>query len=187
MPEGAEPEVSVTGSPRRAPNLLYLAYGSNLLPRRLRARVPSAQFVTTVRLAGWSLEFHKRGQDGSAKCDLVRTPDDTRVAHGAIYRIHPHHRSLLDEAEGLGHGYELTWLRLEGIGDAFLYRAMPGYIDPRLKPFSWYVDFVHAGARHHGFPPGYVNAIGSVTCMADPDEARNRANRAVLAASEGNA
>ena len=165
--------------------MLYLAYGSNLLPQRLRARVPSAQSVTTVRLPGWSLAFHKRGQDGSAKCDLVLRPDTTWIAHGAIYRIHPPHRSLLDEAEGLGHGYELSWLRLEGIGKVFLYRAMPGHIDPQLKPFSWYVDFVRAGARHHGFPPGYISAIASVASMADPDKERNRANRAVLASGEG--
>ena len=162
--------------------MLYLAYGSNLLPQRLRARVPSARSVTTVRLGGWSLAFHKRGQDGSAKCDLVRTSDDTRIAHGAIYRIHPSHRSVLDEAEGLGQGYELAWLRLEGIGKVFLYRAMPGHIDPHLKPFSWYVDFVRAGACHHGFPSDYVSAIASVACVADPDTKRNRLNRAILAA-----
>ena len=49
--------------------LLYFAYGSNLHPERLRERVPSAESLGVARLEAHVLRFHKRGRDGSGKCD----------------------------------------------------------------------------------------------------------------------
>lgn len=165
--------------------MLYLAYGSNLLPRRLRARVPSARLVGTVELNGWSLRFHKHGKDDSAKCDLLHTASAHDVAHGAVFEIAAAERVHLDTAEGLGRGYDLTWLDLAPFARVFLYRAAETHIDERLKPFSWYRDLVEAGARFHGFPAGYVARIREVEALEDPDRERHRRNLALLSAPRG--
>lgn len=67
--------------------IYYFAYGSNMLTERLIARTPSARPVGTSLLPGHRLTFHKRGRDGSGKCDAFET------AHL--------HRRLLDPPIGL--------------------------------------------------------------------------------------
>ncbi|TNF88372.1 MAG: gamma-glutamylcyclotransferase, partial [Gammaproteobacteria bacterium] len=42
-------------------SLYYFAYGSNMSPARLQARVPSARPLGVYRLKGHRLSFHKRG------------------------------------------------------------------------------------------------------------------------------
>jgi len=61
----------------------YLAYGSILHPLRLGERISSAQLCGVTTLRGYRLAWHKRGADGSGKCDLVRTNREQDRAHGA--------------------------------------------------------------------------------------------------------
>lgn len=160
--------------------MLYLAYGSNLLPQRLQQRVPSARPVDTMCLRGWALRFHKRGQDGSAKCNLVSTGRSADKAHVVIFRLKSAHRWRLHRAEGLGHGYELASLRIRSLGKAFFYRASLSHIDDDLLPFTWYRDLVSAGAEYHGFPRAYIRQIDAVQTLADSHRGRNAGHRAVL-------
>ncbi len=57
--------------------MLYFSYGSNMSSRRLLSRVPSARFITSASLPGHALHFHKKGLDGSAKCDAYETKSHT--------------------------------------------------------------------------------------------------------------
>ncbi|MGD2083419.1 MAG: gamma-glutamylcyclotransferase [Chromatiales bacterium] len=155
--------------------MLYLAYGSNLHPVRLAERVPSARLVRTVVLDGYRLAFHKRGHDDSAKCDLVRTGDQADRAYGAVYRIDPVEKPLLDVCEGLGNGYRDPAMDLACEGGpirCFTYLAQAGHIDRRLRPFHWYKHLVLAGARYHGLPARYVERIRAVPSREDPDASR---------------
>lgn len=161
-------------------SVLYLAYGSNLLPRRLRARTASARLAGTIGLPGWSLRFHKRGQDGSAKCNLVPTGRSADMAYGAVFEIPEAERSRLDTAEGLGKGYELEWLEMDGFGRLFLYLAAPSHIEDGLRPFSWYKALVAAGAAYHGFPEDYVACIRQLAACEDPDPERHRRHLSLL-------
>ena len=54
------------------------------------------------------LEFHKVGRDGSAKCDAFETgnPDDSVI--GVVFDIHTAEKNYLDQAEGLGVGYDIN-------------------------------------------------------------------------------
>ena len=79
-----------------------LAYGSNLLLARMRGRAPSAEPVTTVRLPGYALRFHKRGRDGSGKADAFFTGRGQDVVCGVVYELSPADKVALDLAEGLG-------------------------------------------------------------------------------------
>jgi hypothetical protein len=164
--------------------LLYFAYGSNLHPIRLGERVPSARLVERARLPGYALRFHKRGGDGSAKCNAWWTGLESDVVLGAVYRLAAAERPVLDEFEGAGRGYDRHEIVVEGDSGrhtVFTYLAAPAALDDTLRPFDWYRGLVVAGARRLGFPPAYVVRMEIVATEADPDEARAAAHAQLLA------
>ena len=163
--------------------MLYLAYGSNLHPLRLAERISSARLVRTVVLEGHRLVFHKHGRDHSAKCDLVPTGDPADRAYGALYRLDPAQKPLLDACEGLGSGYQDSAMEVacgDGPVRCFTYRAEPGHIDRALRPFHWYKALVLAGARYHELPGGYVEAIRSLPSIEDPEPGRRLLNQSLI-------
>lgn len=170
-------------SKSRAMHLNYFAYGSNLHPLRLKARTPSCQALAPSRLSGYRLYFHKRGQDGSGKCNAVYTGNADDCVHGVVYTLSAAEKQRLDHVEGLGRGYDEATLELK-IGDnahrIFLYLADPNYIDDTLKPFDWYKAFVIEGCRIHRLPRRYVEEIRRVETISDPDSIRANENRRLL-------
>src|SRR5258707_9006387 len=142
----------------------YFAYGSNLFEARLKARVPNASFVEVARLQNHALRFHKRSDDGSAKCNVVLSVGD--VVIGAIFEVPPEEKSVLDHAEGLGQGYEeraVVVLNEDGSARTpVTYVATEEHIDDSLQPYTWYKEYVIRGARNHGFPDGYIEVIALV-------------------------
>ena len=155
--------------------MLYFSYGSNMSSRRLRARTPSAAFVTTARLVGYGLRFHKRGLgDGTGKCDIVDTGEAADIVHGVVFRIDAAEIAALDRAEGLGKGYDkkqISLIAADGEAlSAFTYVATE--IDPALAPLCWYKEHVLRGAEEHGLPEVYVRAIRAVIHEDDADAAR---------------
>ncbi|MDX1498856.1 MAG: gamma-glutamylcyclotransferase family protein [Woeseiaceae bacterium] len=161
--------------------LRYAAYGSNLHPRRLEARVPSAQLLGTARLPGFVLGFNKRGMDGSAKCGIVAGRDEVRVA---VYSLAPGDRAGLDRLEHAGTGYEVIDVDVPGYGTCFTYRVADAWFVSGLAPFCWYHEMVLKGMRLHGFPADYVAAIESVVPVRDPDAARRTENQRLLQTME---
>ncbi len=156
----------------------YFAYGSNLHPGRLGARVTITADLGAVALPGWRLHFHKRGADGSAKCNLVRgTPDFT--VWGAVYLLDAAARARLDEIEGVGRGYSIETCLLPQ-GEAYFYIAESSYIDDTLVAFDWYVELVLAGARWRAFPRDYIAALEATPRVSDPDIERTARNLVVL-------
>lgn len=163
----------------------YFAYGSNMLVGRIRApdRAPSARPMSLAALPEHQLRFHKRGSDGSGKCTTVDTGRDRDVVYGVLYEIEPVDRARLHEAEGLGAGYRVRHVGVRtprGPRTAYTYRAQPGWIDQTLRPFAWYQDLVLAGAREHGLPGSYLEALAQVAARADPDPRRARSQRSLL-------
>ena len=157
--------------------MLYFAYGSNMSHRRLRARVPSAEFISLAYLERHALRFHKRGRDGSAKCDAYHTGESNDLVIGVVFRIDPGQRQHLDAAEGLGNGYETKPVSLltpeRTLLEAFTYYAT--MIDTQLRPFSWYREHVLWGCRENALPPDYIGRIETISCIEDSDA--GRANR----------
>ena len=142
--------------------LHYLAYGSNLHPLRIGARLGVVKRVGTVVLPGWRFAMHKRGEDGSGKGNLVACADSH--AWGVVYRLQDNMKTLLDDYEG--EGYDCVTLQLSlpqqsrtQMLDCFAYLAMPEWIDDRLLPHDWYAELIEHGARHAGFPAAYVDWI----------------------------
>lgn len=165
------------------PDRYYFAYGSNLLPLRLLRRVPSARPLGVSTLRGHRLCWHKNGQDGSGKCDVLYTGGRHDRVLGVVYRIDAGEQALLDRAEGLGRGYDLADGALTVHGarrPVFYYRAHPDYIDPRLRPYDWYRALVVAGASHWGFAPRYLRALQQTAVRQDRDRARHRQHTRLL-------
>lgn len=154
--------------------MLYFAYGSNMSVKRLRARVPSAQFRAVAELLRHELKFHKIGQDGSAKCDAAETGEPGHVVLGVVFELNRSEKSVLDLKEGLGRGYEEKVVVVSGEGEimeAVMYYATR--IDPLLKPFHWYKEHVLRGAGENGLPEQYVQMIVGVESVVDFDFGRH--------------
>ncbi|MBA2661713.1 MAG: gamma-glutamylcyclotransferase [Bradymonadaceae bacterium] len=161
--------------------LTYFAYGSNMLSNRLRGRVPSARPIGPAELHGWSLRFHKRGADGSAKCNVVLEPGG--LVNGVLFEIAHAEKRRLDLAEGLGSGYEqatVSVTSLLGAVEGFLYVASASHIDEGLAPFDWYKDFVIYGALEHRLAIDYIGRLRAIEALSDPDVGRAIENRRIL-------
>jgi len=150
--------------------------------------VSSAVLVATAFTLGRRLAFHKVGQDGTAKCDAPLSDDPAARVFGAVYAMDASCMSALDRIEGRGKGYEREQVQVvtaQGPLDAFAYLAEDAHIDPGLEPFHWYKCLVVEGARHHGFPESYVQAVAALASVRDPERDRAARNLAVLDAGHG--
>lgn len=149
------------------PRFLYFAYGSNMSTERLRGRTPSARPVGIGRLPRHRRCWHKRGRDGSGKCDVVFAGvDSDEAVWGVLFEIDEAEKTALHRAEGLGVGYlekTVAVLTEAGVRRAMTYQAKPGQTDATLRPFGWYKAHVVRGAREHGLPADCVRELEAVT------------------------
>jgi gamma-glutamylcyclotransferase (GGCT)/AIG2-like uncharacterized protein YtfP len=132
-----------------------------------------------MRFASISAAWTKSG-----KCNAFASGNNNEVI-GVLFSFDPAERAELDEAEGVGSGYEhamVTVINEKGRRRKVLtYLATPDYIDDSLKPYGWYKDFVLAGGREHGLPPEYIaEYIQSVEAIEDPNKTRDKKQRATL-------
>ncbi len=153
--------------------MLYFAYGSNMLTERLVRRVPSARPLGPARVQGHQLRFHKIGTDGSGKGDLFQTEDPAHHTHGVVFQFAQAQLERLHAAEGLGYGYDFKWLEVEseqGQLRALTYVATR--IQGDLAPYDWYLGLVLGGALEHGLPDHYIEHLRQVEAPQDPDPVR---------------
>jgi hypothetical protein len=159
---------------------IYFAYGSNMSTRRLQARVSAARPIGAAVLARHRMGFFKLDGDGSGKCTIDHTAAAGDAVHGMLYELPPPAKEALDVAEG---GY-LSRSVLVNVGgrflSAFTYVATELHLDPHPMPYTWYKDFVLAGADEHRLPAVYVDSIRAVPTATDPDARRAERNQAIL-------
>jgi gamma-glutamylcyclotransferase len=152
---------------------LYAAYGSNLHPERLHERIRSATLRGTSFLCQYTLQFHKRGQDQSAKCGFT---DSGQGLHVAVYEMDAADRTVLDAIEGVGKGYDVHEISIPGFSKCFTYLASRTHIDEVLQPFDWYREMVLLGCLRHAFPAPYCERIAALPVIEDPDPVRREKN-----------
>lgn len=152
--------------------LFYFAYGSNLHPLRLTARVPSAQFIGLSMVPGYKLCFHKRHQqDKSGKCNMFLTNQDSDAVIGAVYEMLVHEKPLLDQCEGPGYRCDSISVEMDGKEHGcFVYIAEHSHIDDELLPHCWYKNIVLMGAEFHRLPDYYLDTIHQVNAAKDPND-----------------
>ena len=158
-------------------DLLYFAYGSNLLSAQLTARVaphrlgdepPLIAFLPDFRFA-----FNMWAGDGCVYANVM--PHRDGVVHGAVYRCGREALALLDVFE---FGYErremsvFTEFREELI--AHVYLAVRQCAGPEGRPVEEYLNVILAGAREKGLPEGYILAVDAAARAgpAGPDSNR---------------
>ncbi|KQW75628.1 hypothetical protein ASC89_22080 [Devosia sp. Root413D1] len=155
----------------------YFAYGSNLCTPRLRARVPGCRVLSAATLTGYALRFHKISKDGSAKCNALATGDHHDVVYGVVFEIPEPEKPALDAAEGLNGGYEQHTVAVRLANGRTLevvtYIAASTAVGPDVAPYTWYKDFVLAGAGEHALPTEYIaRYMAAVPAWLDPDQGR---------------
>jgi len=161
--------------------ILYYAYGSNLHPTRLGARIPSSQLLGVAEVSGYEMLFHKRGADQSAKCNALYSGSPEHRLLGALFSMAAHEKTILDEIEGAGYVVSEVVVQHHGAEQqAFMYVAEQQYIDDSLMPYQWYKDFVCLGAQFLSFPAHYVRELIDVDAIADDDAERHARNEQVL-------
>ena len=78
----------------------------------------------------------------------------------------------------LGYDQELVGVSTKnGPIKAWMYYARHDAIDESLKPYSWYYDYVIAGARQHRLPFCYIMKLMGIEMTVDPDFKRHKHNR----------
>lgn len=172
---------------RRKAKLTCFAYGSNMLSTRMRQpdRVPSARPIDVGYITRHRLTFDKASTDKSGKCDAEETQNAGDRVYGVLYSIDKSEKPRLDEAEGLGHGYDEKPVKVvtaARVVPAVMYYATSK--DPSLKPYHWYKALVVAGAVEHGLPFPYVELLRTVESVQDPDAARRAEHERLLAAGQ---
>jgi gamma-glutamylcyclotransferase len=155
----------------------YFAHGSNMLEQRLSSkdRIPGAKFFAIGYVRGRQIRFHKRGNDGSGKCDIPKTANDSDVVWGVIFDVPENQIGALDRVEGEGYARSTIEVLQNGGPpiSAAVYLAKVAYIDTRLAPYSWYRDLVVAGANQHKLPAAYIAKLAAVSALLDPNEERS--------------
>jgi hypothetical protein len=121
--------------------------------------------------------FHKRSEDGSAKCDAYNTGNENDFVLGVLLGINQSEMGNLDRAEGCGYGYKRKddAIVLTDCGkrkSVTYYYATDTDIDSNLKPYSWYKHHVLVGAKENSLPAEYVARIEEIDSIPDQDKAR---------------
>ncbi len=150
-------------------------------PRRIELRLGRCEAIGTASLRGYALRFHKRGGDGSGKCDAFHTGNPANTLYGVVYSLSQAQRDMLDEFEGPGYASRDVSVRMQsGMLTAYAYVARAGHVDTDLRPFAWYKSIVVAGAQAHGLPAHYLETLAAVYASPDPDVDRNSECLAIL-------
>lgn len=164
--------------------MLIFAYGSNMNLNRLTKRVPSAVKVSNAFLPGHKLVCNKISNDGSAKANILKTDIPAEIVWGALFSINSNEKALLDNAEGLGSGYNeetLTFYNeFNNPYSAQVYIADSKATDNNLLPYDWYKEFIVTGAIQNKLPADYISLLQSIPCIPDSDEKRRIKNYSIL-------
>ena len=144
--------------------MFYFAYGSNMSTARLRSRVPGAHPRGRAQLAEFSLIWNKPGRDGSGKANLA--PETGGCVWGVVFELPAGGLERLDPHEP-GYRRELWRVTLDTGSEleCATYRYPGGVAG--LLPRDDYVAHMVSGAREHGLPAAYVEALARVPVLPE--------------------
>lgn len=165
----------------------FISYGSNMLLKRIKERIPSVETVDNLELKGYNLIFNKKSHDGSTKANLKKSNDENDVIWTVLHRIRLEDKEILDKYEGLGKGYSLKEFSLaidDGFVKAYVYICDDYLFIENGKPYDWYLQYLIKGAEENGFPKDYINYLKSFDSKIDSNLKRREINQKILNASK---
>lgn len=126
----------------------YFAYGSNMNPARLAARIGATRRVMAGVLHDYSLRFDKASKIAGISHANVAAIVGERV-EGALFELEcPEQIQMMDPFEGYPADYERHRLPVttrEGDIEAWVYIAAPGTTATALRPAREYLEHLLAG------------------------------------------
>jgi cation transport regulator ChaC len=155
------------------------AYGSNMSSPRLNDYGVNPPLGEAAMLPNHTLVFNKRSSDCSGKANVMPSPGGT--VWGVLYSLAASDVSLLSHREKGYQPTEAVVITRDGTSQAaLLYLAGSASQVAGLLPYSWYKEFIVAGAKEHGLPPEYVAYLETLVATEDTNQERNARMRALL-------
>ncbi|MDI5885104.1 gamma-glutamylcyclotransferase family protein [Cobetia amphilecti] len=150
----------------------YFAYGSNMNPARVEARIGETRRAVHGWLQEHRLSFDKASRvDGIAHANVQPAPGE-RV-EGVLYELlEAEQITLMDPFEGRPHEYERFLhpiVTREGVIDAWVYVALPERTAEGLKPAREYLEHLLGGRDF--LTPDYFTALTGVEAVHALDDA----------------
>jgi gamma-glutamylcyclotransferase (GGCT)/AIG2-like uncharacterized protein YtfP len=149
----------------------YFAYGSNMNPARVVARIGSTRRVLSGVLHDHALRFDKASRvAGIAHANVV--PESGGRVEGALFELQtPEQIRLMDPYEGYPREYDRHRLSVcthEGLIEAWVYIAATGTTAESLKPAREYLAHLLAGEPF--LTPDYLARLANVEAVTGLDE-----------------
>ena len=145
----------------------YFAYGSNMASSQMAERCPGAVCLGAARLPGHRLAFDAwSNRRGGLVADVL--PDPGSDVWGVLWEVTGEHAEALDRYEGVARGqYRRATVRVEAVAggevEAFAYVICdPGEDGPTTEAYR---DILIEGAREHGLPDEWVQALEGVPTL----------------------
>lgn len=162
------------------------AYGSNMCSGRFRDYevVPEGPGRAAL-LQDHRLRFNKKSSiDGSGKANLE--PQKGGQVWGVLYTIRDAELQTLDDGEGSGYfRKKMPVCTTEGAStEAWVYFACDPSREPALRPYTWYKRFLVEGAKEHGLPAEYIEALERIEANQDKNQQRDVEKRALNCRAE---
>ncbi|MCK2182466.1 gamma-glutamylcyclotransferase family protein [Halomonas getboli] len=126
----------------------YFAYGSNMNPARVEARIGATRRVLSGVLREHALRFDKASRiAGISHANVVAAPGE-RVEGALFELLEPEQIECMDPFEGYPHDYDRHRLPIhtaQGAIEAWVYMAAPGTTGDALRPAREYLEHLLAG------------------------------------------
>lgn len=139
--------------------LRYFAYGANIDPERMAARVPEAVVVGPGYVERFGIEFTIRDREwGGGVLNAREDPDGT--LWGLLYEGPDEAFAVLDTFQGdaaLLEKAHVTVVTDAGPVDAFTYRVIK--IENYVRPSDRYLAHLTRAMKAQGLPPQAVQAV----------------------------
>ena len=135
--------------------MLYFAYGSNLLQSQMQARCPGARIHSVVRLAGYELCFPMISFTRSGMGVASIRPNEDAYVEGVIYTVTEDDFRRLDHYESEGIKYRRDTITIPELGEVWTYlsRLDAGHHYP---PSEEYFNSMIQGAIENGLSDEYI-------------------------------
>ena len=135
--------------------MLYFAYGSNLLQSQMQARCPGARVHSVVRLAGYELCFPMISFTRSGMGVASIRPNEDAYVEGVIYTVTEDDFRRLDHYESEGIKYRRDTITIPELGEVWTYlsRLDAGHHYP---PSEEYFNSMIQGAIENGLSDEYI-------------------------------